>query len=305
MSELALTVCFFLFSAAFVGGAMLSVRWAFANRRPATDLDLPRSSEGNRPFQERLVESLFLLGNIKPAGKNDAVALRERLIAAGFRAPAAVKIFHGAQLAIALASALALGWFGLLQREDPTLAILLAVCGAGFGYLLPDHLLRWKTASRSRDLERALPAALDLLVLSVESGQSLDTAILETSRELRPLYPDLGDELGMVHIELRAGRSRQDVLSELGARAESGEMKKFASVLTDSDRFGTSLAPSLRTHAKYLRSRRRQASQQSARKLGVKLVFPVFFLIMPSVFAITLGPAILQLMEAFQDGLWK
>jgi tight adherence protein C len=137
-------------------------------------------------------------------------------------------------------------------------------------------------------------------VLSVEAGQSLDVALAETSRELRLVHPELASEFGQVQLEMRAGRGRAEVLAELGRRTGSAELKKLAVVLIDSDRFGTSLAPALRTHAKYLRTRRRQMAQEAARKLGVKLIFPVFFLIMPAVFVVTLGPPVLAFLDAMQ-----
>jgi len=106
-----------------------------------------------------------------------------------------------------------------------------------------------------------------------------------------------------VQVELRAGRSRTEVLYNLGQRTRSQEIKKLSTVLIDSDRFGTSLGPALRTHARYLRTRRRYESQEAARKLSVKLIFPVFFLIMPSVFIITVGPAVLTFYEAIAPAL--
>ena len=152
-----------------------------------------------------------------------------------------------------------------------------------------------KAATRS-----AIPAALDLMVVSVEAGQSINQAILDTSQVLREAHPDLAAELGQVHLELRAGKSRQEALFHLGERNSDVELKKLSSVLIDSDRFGTSLGPTLRTHSKYLRTRMRQQAQESARKVTVKLIFPVFFLIFPSVLLVTLGPAVLQMMAQFK-----
>jgi tight adherence protein C len=140
------------------------------------------------------------------------------------------------------------------------------------------------------------------MVLSLESGQSLDTALVEAGRELRHVYPDLSAEFQQAWFELKAGRSRSDVLAAMGVRTESLEMRKLAAVMIDSDRFGTSLAPALRTHAKYLRIRRRQSAQEEARKLTTKMIFPIFFLIMPAVFVVTLGPALLQFSEAIRGG---
>src|SRR5262249_48731666 len=138
---------------------------------------------------------------------------------------------------------------------------------------------------------------------SVEAGQALNQAIVVTSRELKQAHPDLSDELSQVNLELRAGKSRGEALQQLGIRNGDLELKRLSSLLIDSDRFGTSLGPALRTHPKYLRTRMRQRAQESARKVGAKLIFPVFFLIFPSVLLVTLGPAVLYMMKHFIDAV--
>ena len=142
-------------------------------------------------------------------------------------------------------------------------------------------------------MRRGLPSALDLLVLAVEAGQSVDAGILETSRGLRVGYPDLAAEFVQLHLELRAEASREDALRNFAARTQDSEIRKFAALIMDTDRFGTSLGPALRSHSHYLRTRFRQHAQEKARKVGVKLIFPVFFLIFPSVILVTLGPAVI------------
>ncbi|MFZ5926685.1 MAG: type II secretion system F family protein [Acidobacteriota bacterium] len=253
-----------------------------------------------RQWSRRTLEALLQLGTLVQPSEPKAMNLRARLAAAGFRHPAAAQLFQGIRIATAALLGAALGWAALWQSAGAASAALAAMCGAGFGLLLPDRILEGMTQSRIGRIHRALPAALDLMVLSVEAGQSLDVALAETSRELRRIHPELASELGQVQLEIRAGRHRSEVLSDLGRRTGSPELKKLAVVLIDSDRFGTSLAPALRTHARYLRTRRRQMAQEAARKLGVKLIFPVFFLIMPAVFVVTLGPAVLAFLGAMQ-----
>ena len=124
---------------------------------------------------------------------------------------------------------------------------------------------------------------------------------MDTSLELRQSHPDLSEELAQVNLELRAGKSRADALHQLGARSRDPELKKLAGLLIDSDRFGTTLGPALRIHAKYLRTRMRQQAQEAARKVSVKLIFPVFFLIFPSVLLVTLGPAVLHMTKQFAE----
>jgi tight adherence protein C len=217
------------------------------------------------------------------------------LAAAGFRWPAAVSVFLGIKCGLALMLATAAGWAGVTLQSERSLIFLPIVCGLGFGYLLPDRVLERLAARRVFRLRRGLPAALDLMVLAVEAGQSLDAAILEASRGLRTTHPELASEFTQLHLELRANPSRIEALQNFAARGRDIELRKFAALLIDTDRFGTSLGPALRTHARYLRTRFRQSAQERARKVGVKLIFPVFFLIFPSVMLVTLGPALILL----------
>ncbi|MEO8127741.1 MAG: type II secretion system F family protein, partial [Bryobacteraceae bacterium] len=125
-------------------------------------------------------------------------------------------------------------------------------------------------------------------------------SIFDSSREIRAAFPDLADELLTVSLALRASASREQVFRDFGNRSSDLEFKKLSNLLIDSDRFGSSLGPTLRTHARYLRIRRRQHAQERARKIGVKLVFPIFFLIFPSVLLVTLGPAAMAIMTALR-----
>lgn len=302
MSEGLLTLCFFLFVMASTGIVLLLFRWKAEPRLQDGTLDLPEE-RGRKGLAAGLLRSMFLIGALAPRRGARLDPFRSQLLAAGFRAPYAPAVFYGAKLATAFAFALVLGWVGLLDQESLAISLLLALCGGGFGFLLPDRVLEARIRRRCLDLERALPNALDLLVLSVEAGQSLDNALIETSRELRSVYPELAGEFAQVQAETRAGRSRSEVLFALGRRTNSAEIRKLATVLVDCDRFGTSLGPALRTHARYLRTRRRLEAQESARKLSTKLIFPVFFLIMPAIFVITLGPAVLTFYEAMSASL--
>ena len=154
--------------------------------------------------------------------------------------------------------------------------------------------------ARARRLRSAIPAALDLMVLGMEAGQSLDQSIADASRGLKRTNPDLSGELAQLYLELKASNSRVDSFRSFGSRNKEPELRKLASLLIDSDRFGSTLAPALRSHAKYLRTRFRQQAQETARKVGVKLIFPVFFLIFPSVLLVTLGPACILMYSQLQ-----
>ncbi len=240
------------------------------------------------------------VGERVPVGQPASDPLRRQLAAAGYRYPAAVTTFYGIKHVLAALCGGSAAWISFVNRGDLPTALIAGAAVGGFAHMMPDRVLRALVNSRCQRLRQAVPVALDLLVLSIEAGQSLNQALIDASAELRDSYPDLSAELAQVHLELRAGKSRADALRQLGERSPEPELRKLAGLLTDADRFGTSLAPALRTHALFLRRRMRQQAQEAARKVSLKLVFPVFFLIFPSVLLVTLGPALLKMMEEFR-----
>lgn len=304
MTIVALLAGFFLFimAATAVLGYVFVLRPARAGQPSEGQETTPISVSGDSsPAGTYLLQrALQLMGEAVPASQAAANPIRRQLISAGYRGPAAPAIFYGIKTAGMSLVGFLLFWLAYDSTGQMFSASLAALCGAGFAYRLPDTVLSILTRARGARLRRALPSALDLLVLCLEAGYSLDAAILDAGRELRHAHPDLSDELALMHLELRAGRSRAEALRLLADRTRELEIKKLVSTLIDSDRFGTSLAQDLRTHAKYLRTRMRQKAQESARKVAVKLVFPVFFLIFPSVLLVTLGPAVLQMQEQFR-----
>ena len=253
------------------------------------------------PGRAMLADALKAIGERVPSAGGDSDALRRVLISAGYRYASAVQIYYGIKVVAAVCLGIILFALSMTTVGDPTAAFVAMVCGVGIAYIVSDRILDRVAKARAGRIRRAIPAALDLMVLSVEAGQSLNQAILDASSELKEAFPDLSSELAQVHLELRAGEVRAQALSRLGQRVKEPELKRLATVLIDSDRFGTSLAPALRTHATYLRTRMRQQAQETARKVSVKLIFPVFFLIFPSVMLVTLGPAALRLMQSLRS----
>jgi len=292
--------------AVFAAGAL------YLRFRPAVEgpmagdalLDRPEELREAPPSPQTMATNLLLLvGQALPIPKREAETLRKQLFRAGYRGPTALPMFYGVRVAIAAALGVTL-WSGVgLSRGDAFSGFIPAVCGIGFGYLLPLRALDYLVRARARRIRGALPAAIDLLTLAIEAGQSLDGAMQDTARSLIRVYPDLSAELIFCHLEMKAGRPRLDALDHLGKRSGEPELAKLAGLLIDGERFGTSLGPALRTHAKYLRAHMRFAAQESARKLTVKLVIPVFFLIFPSVLLVTLGPAYLKMREFFDNFL--
>jgi tight adherence protein C len=138
---------------------------------------------------------------------------------------------------------------------------------------------------------------LDLLVVCVESGLGLDQAMVQVAKDLEHAHPDITEEFAMVNYELKAGKRRIEALRNLAERSNVDDLKKLVAVLIQADRFGTGIAQSLRGHADFMRVQARQIAEEKAAKLGVKLVFPIFFCILPSLFVVTVGPMVVKIIR--------
>ncbi len=250
-----------------------------------------------------LIETLRRIGRAAPVRPEESSRVRTKLSLAGYRQPSAALIFSGIRVAVAALLGLLVFSIGLYMAHSFFRIMLSALCAITLGLMLPNRILDRIIRRRCERLRSGLPAALDLLVLGLEAGQPLDSALAETARELRQPFPELNAELSLTQLEIFASKSRAEAFHNLARRNQEIEIRRFAHVLIDSDRFGTSLAPALRTHVRYLRLRMGQRASEAARKVGVKLVFPVFFLIFPAVLLVTVGPAVLQIVTQLQPML--
>ena len=203
------------------------------------------------------------IGETFPAAKNEQNPYRMRLSAAGYRWPSALPIFYGIKCGSALFFAGLFGILALVFEQNPSVAPLPMICGLGIGFLLPDRVLSSRVRARAQRLRSAVPPALDLMVLAMEAGQALDQSIADASRSLKRTHPDLSAELAQLFLELKTG-NRADSFRNFGARSKEPELRKLANLLVDSDRFGASIGPALRSHARYLRTRFRQQAQERA-----------------------------------------
>ena len=252
--------------------------------------------EEKEDSESPLVETLRRIGAMAPLRPKESDRLRKRLVLAGYHAPSATVIFSGIRLASAAVFSLLVAAIAFSAGQTLYKMVLLALCAAFCGFVFPNMLLSRSIRRRSERLRAGLPMALDLLVLALEAGQSLDAALTETSRQLREPFPDLNAEVMLVQLEIFAGKTRAEAFKNLALRSDEIEVRRLAQVFIDSDRFGTGLAPALRTHVHYLRWRMRQRAGEKTRTVGVKLIFPLFFLIFPALLLVTLGPAVLQVM---------
>jgi tight adherence protein C len=188
--------------------------------------------------------------------------------------------------------------FALMMKnsitENPVLRIVCLVAGAGLGYYAPALYLESLVKKRQERLRLSLPDALDMMVVAVEAGLGLDQAMQYVSREIEHSHAELSDELSLVGLEMRAGKRRGDALKNLADRTGEPELRKLVAILVQSDRFGTSMGESLRTHSDFMRMRRKQEAEERAAKVGVKLVFPIFLFILPSMMVVAAGPALLK-----------
>lgn len=236
------------------------------------------------------------VGNMLPVSDQDASATKEMLSAAGFRSSSAVPVYYGSKIALAVVLVL----LALLYRanlKSPMLRVVYPIAGGGLGYFLPALIVGRFAKRRKEQIRFALPDVLDLMVVCTEAGCGLDQSIVNVSRELKDVHPAIAEELAMVNMEIMAGKSRSDALRNLGRRTGEEETRKLVAILIQTDRFGTSVGEALRTQSEFLRIRRRQEAEERAGKVGVKLVFPIFFFCLPSLLVVTAGPGILQLLN--------
>jgi len=239
---------------------------------------------------KKLIEMLKRVGTAAPKSKKETGKLQQRLITAGYRGKEAVFVFFGIRAACALAA------FALVMvLPNPSLAFGMAACG--LGYLLPSMALGRMAKKRQHRIRLGLPDAIDLLVVSVEAGLGLDQAIQRVGTELDFAHPDLSEELALINLELRAGKARVDALRNLAERTGVDDVKSLVAMLVQTDKFGTSVAQSLRVHSDTLRTKRRQRAEEAAAKTGVKMVFPLVFCIFPAIWVVTIGPAVIKFIQ--------
>ncbi|MGE5644805.1 MAG: type II secretion system F family protein [Acidobacteriota bacterium] len=248
------------------------------------------------PQQKWLVRVVQTIGEQAPISPADASLARRILIAAGYRSERAVRVYYGWKIALAVVG-LVVAVFAFGSIDNPVLRIIVFPAAVGGGFFVPNLMLDKLVAKRQERIRFALPDALDLMVVCMEAGLGLDQAIANVSRELKATHPDISEELGLVTLEMRAGKRRVEALKNLADRTGESELKKLVATMIQADRFGTSVGESLRTHGDFMRVKRRQEAEERAAKVGVKLVFPIFLFILPAMLVVAAGPGLLQLFK--------
>jgi tight adherence protein C len=190
-----------------------------------------------------------------------------------------------------------LGFSGIRLTPAVTMASLLIA--AAIGYYLPNAILAHVIERRQRTILESFPDALDLLTVCVEAGLGLDAALLRVATEMESTSPVLSEELHLVNLELRAGSSKEKALRNLSLRTGVEDVDTLVAMLIQAERFGTSVADSLRVHSDSLRTKRRLRAEEAAAKIPIKLLFPLIFCIFPSMMLVLLGPAFIRMLRVF------
>jgi len=232
-----------------------------------------------------------------PEGQWDTSPLRMAFIHAGLRNPAVPAVFFGAKTLLAvifpMTSYFCLILSGSNLGVQQNLLVMLAT--ASFGYYLPHVVLRRLVFIRQREIFESFPDALDLLIVCIEAGLAIDAALNKVASEIQHRSSALSEELHLVNLELRAGASKEQALRNLAFRTGVEDVDTLVAMLIQAERFGTSIADSLRVHADMLRTKRRQRAEEAAAKIALKLLFPLIFCIFPSLLLVLLGPAFIQI----------
>jgi tight adherence protein C len=229
-----------------------------------------------------------------PKSPKEMSLLRRRLATAGIHSFGAAVFYTVSELTLPI-----LFVIGPLKFLDGPLMYVIAGIAGMIGYMIPGLILQRLITKQKRRIENGLPDALDLMIVCVEAGCGLDQAILKTSTELEISHPDLAAELRLITAEVRAGKNRIEAFKNFAARTKVDDVRSLVAMLVQTDRFGTSIAQALRTHAEVSRTKRRQRAEEKAAKIGVKLVFPLVFFLFPAFYVVTLGPAVIQFVRVF------
>ena len=303
MGIVAIAFCavFLLFASA---GVILFYREQMVQR--LSSVISPEKKQKN--LMETIQESGFSLSGVMehlekviPKSQAEIGVTQQRLIRAGYRTENATNVFYGAKALVPLSLAIVVFATGI-GKDNP---FVMYVCALGLGFLAPDFWLGRQIKVRQAKIRRGLPDVLDLLVICIEAGLSLDQATKRTTEELMQAQPAICDELNIVVLEQRAGRPRADCWKHLAERTDVDSLRNLVTVLIQSEQFGTSIAKTLRVHSDTLRTQRIQKVEEMAAKTTVKLVFPLVLFIFPSLFLVVLGPAMITMSDSFNSLLHK
>ncbi len=257
------------------------------------------------PWAETVVRLAGPLAKLSsPAEDWDASPLRIRFFHAGIRSPSAQPIFYAAKTVLPLAFAMsAYTAMGLLGNSDGLMLVFYVALAAMVGTYIPNLTLRFAVRARQREIFETFPDAADLMLVCVEAGLGLDAALSKVAEEIKIKSVALAEELHLTNLEMRAGGARNKALRNLAARTGVEELSTFAIMLTQADKFGTSIGESLRVFSDDLRHKRQMRAEEKAAKVPTKMLLPLVVCIFPSILMVILGPAAIQIVRTMMPML--
>lgn len=301
----------FFFSAIFMGVVSLGIAGYFLLVRPVSPVETrlremnPRAAEEAQqpPVSSVLVERFAkpLTQFVPQPSPRNLRRLRKRLIQAGFYSENSTAIFRAIRLTSALLLPAVVFFFVTVVLRKPldSSTFGLTLVAFGYGAFMPSFMLSRLITKRKSRITRALPDALDLMVVCVEAGLGLNAALHRVGREMELVEPNLSEELAVTNREIRAGKPRDEALRNLGDRTGVDDVKSLVAMLVQTDRFGTSIADSLRVFADSMRTKRRQRAEEMVAKAAIKLIFPLLLFIFPALLIVLMGPALIRIYELF------
>jgi tight adherence protein C len=261
-----------------------------SSRKTANSGQALRSAKGNDKLQKY---STFL----EPQNEEEYSAVRKKLMQAGYRSKEAVRAFHFAQFALGILFLILGVIYYLLnfagKPDTTTQDAMMYILGPGVvGYMLPKYWITKQQQQRQEEITSGFPDALDMMLVCVEAGQSLDQSIIRVSKELRASYPSLSEEFEIVSYEIKAGKDKPTVLADMGERCGVSDISSFVTVLVQSATFGTSIAEALRVYAEEMRDKRVMRAEEKANKLPTKMTLVTMMLTVPPLLIILVGPSV-------------
>jgi tight adherence protein C len=308
MPDVAVTVVIVFVTTAIFAGSLAALvlnRQTDARRRLDRIMAPPQDRPVVAPVKsltltDTVGPTLSRVSRVLPTSPKEMSRIRRRVARAGYTSPAAAVIY--AALEVALPAVAGLTAFAVLgSPRGFMVGTFLAIAA----YLAPGFVLGRIITRRQQRIANGLPDALDLIIVCVEAGLALDQAVLKASEELALSHPALADELQQVTNEVRAGKPRMEAFRNFADRTKIDDVRALVAMLIQTDRFGTSIAQALRTHADTGRTVRRQRAEERAAKLGVKLVFPLVFCLFPAMYVVTLGPGAIRIIRVLVQGLGR
>lgn len=287
----------FVVVSALVLGLAVALRPDPARQRLQALAGAPGGAAPHNRWVERVARLTRPIGQLSaPEEGFERSSIKLRFTNAGIRNPAAPAAFFGIKtlltLGLPLGAFAAMALTGSNTKGNSLLMLLLVL--AAIGYYLPNLVLNKMVASRQREIFENFPDALDLMTICVEAGLGTEAAMVRVAEDMHFKCPPLADEMRLVNLELRAGGDRERALRNLSIRTGVEEVDGFVSMINQAERFGTSIATSLRIQSDLLRTRRRQRAEEAAAKIALKLLFPLIFCIFPSLMVVLMGPAMIQ-----------